>query len=167
MNTFIQLFKALNANQHPGQIALSLTLGMLLGLTPLFFPHTLLTLILIIFLRVNFAALLVSWGAFSILAFAFDPLFHQFGLWLLAQPNLIDLWTQAYNSAFWRFMSFNNTIVLGSIAVAYSLAVPFFVLTWYLIRIYRHRFMVWAKKFKLVQMLLVTDKAETLSRFIK
>lgn len=167
MNTFIKLFKALNANQHPGQIALALTLGMLLGLTPFFSPHTLFTLLLIVLLRVNFSALLVAWGVFTGLAYAFDPLFHSAGLWVLNHPSLIELWTQWYNDPFWRFMAFNNTIVMGSVLVAYSLALPAYLLFWLLVRIYRQRFIVWIKKFKLVQMLKLTDKAETLSRFMK
>ncbi|HEY9017979.1 TIGR03546 family protein [Thiomicrospira sp.] len=167
MTIFIKLFKALNANQHPGQIALSLTLGLLLGLTPLFFPHTLLTLLLILILRVNLSAVLVSWGVFTGFAYAFDPVFHQLGLWILNHPGLVDIWTQWYNQAWWRFMSFNNTIVMGSIVVAYSLALPFFGFSWLLVRIYRQRFLVWVNKFKLVQMLKVSSKAETMSGFFK
>lgn len=167
MTIFIKLFKALNANQHPGQIALSMTFGLLLGLTPFFFPHTLLTLLLIVVLRVNISAVLVSWGIFTGLAYAFDPLFHQLGLWILNHPGLVEHWTQWYNQAWWRFMSFNNTIVMGSILVAYSLALPFFGLSWLLVRIYRQRFLVWVNKFKLVQMLKVSDKAEKMSGFFK
>lgn len=167
MGIFFKLFKAFSANQYPGQIALSLTLGMLLGLTPFFFPHTLLTILLIMVLRVNFSVLLVSWGIFTGLAYAFDPLFHQFGLWILSLPSLVDVWTSLYNQAFWRFMSFNNTVVMGSIVVAYSLSVPFFILSWLFIRIYRQRFLVWVNKFKVVQMLKLSSKAETLSGFMK
>ena len=164
MGSVIKLFKALNANQHPGQLALSLTLGMLLGLTPLFFPHTLFTLFLILLLRVNLSALLISWALFTGVAYAFDPVFHQLGLWVLNHPELASLWTQWYNDALWRFMAFNNTIVMGSILVAYVMAIPFFVVSWLLVRIYRKRFVVWVNKFKLVQMLKVTDKLDLLSK---
>lgn len=164
MGSVIKLFKALNANQHPGQVALSLTLGMLLGLTPLLFPHTLLTVFLIMLLRVNLSALLVSWALFTGVAYAFDPVFHQLGLWVLNHPELVSLWTEWYNNAFWRFMAFNNTIVIGSIVVAYLMALPFWLLSWLLIRVYRKRFLVWVNKFKIVQMLKMTDKVSLLSK---
>lgn len=166
MNTFLQLFKALNANQHPGQIALSLLIGMWLGLTPLLFPHTLILVFLIFILRVNLAAVLVSWGLFTGLAYAFDPWFHQFGLWMLNHPELVNLWTAWYNDAFWRFVGFNNSVVIGSVLVTAALSLPFFVVTWFLIRIYRQRFLVWVNKFKVVQMLKAGSKAESISRFM-
>jgi len=167
MGSIIRLFKAINANQYPGQIAMSLTLGMLLGLTPLISPHTFLTVLLIIILRVNFAGILVAWVFFTGLAYALDPLFHQLGLWVLSHPGLVDLWTQAYNSAFWRFINFNNTIVLGSVLVAYAIAPVFFGVSWLFIRLYRQRVLVWVNKFKIVQMLKVSDKASVLSGLVK
>ncbi|WP_044412468.1 TIGR03546 family protein [Thiomicrospira microaerophila] len=167
MGTLIKLFKALNANQYPGQIALSLTLGMLLGLTPFFSPHTLLTILLIFILRVNFAALLVAWTLFTGFAYAFDPLFHQFGLWILSHPSLLELWTQWYNDAFWRFFNFNNTLVIGSVLLAYCFAPLFFLFSWVMIRLYRKRFLVWVNKFKIIQMLKASDKIELASRFMK
>lgn len=166
MNTFIQLLKAINANQHPGQIALSLVIGMWLGLTPLLFPHTLLLVLLIFMLRVNISAVIVSWGLFTGLAYLFDPLFHQFGLWMLNHPELVGLWTAWYNDAFWRFMSFNNSVLIGSILVSFMLSLPAYVTSWLLIRVYRHRFLAWVNKFKVVQMLKVGEKAETVSRLM-
>ncbi|AHF01916.1 hypothetical protein THIAE_09245 [Thiomicrospira aerophila AL3] len=167
MNSFIQFMKAINANQHPSQIALGLTLGMLLGLTPFWFPHTLLTLLLILVLRVNVSAVLVAWAVFTVIAYLFDPLFNSFGAWLLQLPGLVPMWTEMYNTAFWRFMSFNNTIVLGSIAVAYTLAVPFFGLSLVLIRIYRKRFLAWAQRFKIVRIIMMSDKASSLAGWFK
>jgi uncharacterized protein (TIGR03546 family) len=167
VGTLLKLFKALNANQYPGQIALSLTLGMLLGLTPLFSPHTLLTLLLIFLLRVNFSALLVAWTIFTGLAYVFDPLFHQFGVWVLSHPGLVELWTQWYNQPFWRFINFNNTLVMGSVIVAYCFAPVFFVFSWVLVRVYRKRFLVWVNKFKVVQLLKASDKAALISGVVK
>lgn len=166
MNSLIQLFKALNANQHPGQIALSLLIGMWLGLTPFFFPHTLILVLLIFVLRINVSAVLVSWAIFTGLAYAFDPLFHQFGIWVLNHPELVGLWTAWYNDAFWRFLGFNNTVVMGSILVTALLSVPFFVASWFIIRVYRHKFLVWVNKFKVVQMLKASDKAQTIARLM-
>lgn len=163
MSLLLKLFKALNANQYPGQIALSLVLGMILGLTPLFFAHNLLTLALIFILRVNLAGVIVAWVFFSGLAYMLDPAFHQLGLWILQLPALEALFTEAYNSAIWRYLNFNNSIVMGSILVAYLLAIPAFVIFWILVKKYREIFLVWVSKFKIVQMLKVADKARFIS----
>lgn len=167
MNTLLQFVKAINANQNPSQIALGLTLGMLLGLTPFWFPHTLLTLLLIVVLRVNVSAVLVAWAVFTGVAYLFDPLFNSLGAWLLQLPGLVPMWTEMYNNAFWRFMSFNNTIVLGSIAVAYGLAGPFFWASLVLVRVYRQRFLTWAQRFKIVRLLMMGDKASRVAGWFK
>ncbi|BBP42449.1 DUF2062 domain-containing protein [Thiosulfativibrio zosterae] len=163
MGLILKLFKALNANQYPGQIALSFVLGMILGLTPLFFAHNLLTLALIFMLRVNLAGVVVAWAFFSGLAYLLDPIFNQLGLWVLQMPALEPMFTEAYNSAVWRFLHFNNSIVMGSILVSYLLAIPAFILFLILIKTYRKTFLAWVSKFKVVQMLKAADKASLVS----
>lgn len=167
MSLLVKLFKALNANQYPGQIAFSFVLGMILGLTPLFFPHNLFTLALLFLLRVNLSAVIVSFAVFSGLAYLLDPVFHQVGLAVLQMPALQPLFTEWYNQAFWRFLSFNNSIVMGSVLVAYALSVPAFVVFWLLVKTYRQRFLVWVNKFKLVRMLKGADKAGFVTEVLK
>ncbi|MPQ76311.1 DUF2062 domain-containing protein [Hydrogenovibrio sp. JE_KL2] len=161
MALLAKLFKALNANQYPGQISLSFVLGMIMGLTPLFFPHNLLTLALVFFLRINISALLVSLAFFSGLAYLLDPVFNQVGLAVLQSSSLEPLFTEMYNNAFWRFMHFNNTVILGSVLVSYLLAIPAFFIFLVLIRTYRHKFLAWVSKFKIVQVLKGSEKVKT------
>lgn len=159
MSILFKLFKALNANQYSGQIAFSFVLGMIMGLTPLFFAHNLLTLAFIFFLRVNLSALIVAFVVFSGLAYLLDPVFHKLGLMLLNQASLAPLFTDMYNNAFWRILHFNNSIVIGSVLVAYLLAIPAFMVFLILIKSYRKRFLVWARKLKIVQWLGRSSKA--------
>lgn len=167
MPLFVRLFRALNANQYPGQIAFSFVLGMILGLTPLFFAHNLLTLALIFVLRVNLSAVIVAFAFFSGLAYLLDPVFNQVGLWVLQMDALQPIFTEWYNQAFWRFVHFNNTIVMGSVLVAYSLSLPAFFIFWALVKTYRQRFLVWVNKFKIVQMLKGADKVGFVSEVLK
>lgn len=161
MTLLVKLFKALNANQYPGQIALSFVLGMVMGLTPLFFAHNLLTLALVFFLRVNVSAVLVSLAFFSGVAYLLDPVFNQVGLMVLQMPSLEPIFTDMYNNAFWRVIHFNNTVVLGSVLVSYLLAIPAFFIFLVLIRTYRHAFLKWVSKFKIVQLLKGSSKVKT------
>jgi uncharacterized protein (TIGR03546 family) len=167
MSLLIKLFKALNANQHSGQIAFSFVLGMILGLTPLFFPHNLLTLALIFFLRVNLSAIIVATLFFSGLAYLLDPVFNQIGLWILQAQTMQPVFTDLYNSAFWRFLHFNNSIVMGSVVTAYLLSVPAFLLFWVLVKTYRQRFLVWANKFKIIRLLKGAEGAGFVSGMMK
>ncbi|PLA74442.1 DUF2062 domain-containing protein [Hydrogenovibrio sp. SC-1] len=167
MSLLIRLFKALNANQHPGQIALSFLLGMILGLTPLFFAHNLFTLALILLLRINLSALIAATLFFSGISYLLDPLFHQVGLWLLQMDTLQPLFTELYNQAFWRWVNFNNTLVMGSVLVAYGLSLPAFFLFWLLVKTYRNRFLKWVNQFKIIQILKGAKEAEWLSGIVK
>ena len=160
MTILLKLFKALNANQHPGQIALSFVLGMILGLTPLFFAHTLLTLALIFILRINLSAVIASFIVFSGFAYLLDPVFNQVGLRVLHSPALEPLFTNLYNNGFWRLMHFNNSIVLGSVLVASLLSVPAFFAFLIFVRSYRQRFLVWVEQWALVKWLKRSSKVK-------
>ena len=162
LELWIKLFKALNANSMPGQLALSFVLGMIMGLTPFWSLHTLFILSLILILRVNLSAILVAWGFFTGMAYLLDPLFEQVGNWILHLPALQPLFTDWYNQAFWRLMNFNYTIVMGSWVVSIALSPFAFIVFLQLIRIYRHRFKVWVNKFKIVKML---QAADTMNQF--
>jgi uncharacterized protein (TIGR03546 family) len=159
LHLLVKLFKALNANQQPGQLALSFVLGMILGLTPFWSPHTLFILLLIIVLRINLTAVLVAWTFFTGVAYLLDPVFDQVGYWVLHQPAFQPIFTEWYNTAFWRWMNFNYTIVMGSIVVSLAMAPVAFVLFLILIKAYRQRFLTWFNRFKIVKMLKAADTA--------
>ena len=74
-----KLFKVLRSGESPNQIAAGFILGMIPGLTPIWNFHNLIVLILLIILRVNFAAAIFSFILFSAFAYIFDPLFHNLG----------------------------------------------------------------------------------------
>jgi len=167
MSLLSKLFKALNANQYPGQIALSFVLGMILGLTPLLFPHNLLTLALVFLLRVNLSAVIVSTLFFSGLAYLLDPVFNQVGLWVLHIESLQPMFTEMYNNAFWRILHFNNSIVMGSVLTAYLLSLPAFFLFLVLVKTYRARFLTWVNKFKIIRVLKGAKGAGFLSEVMK
>ena len=125
LRTFAKFLKILNSDAEPGQISLGFAFAMIAGFTPLMSLHNLLVLLLVLLLRVNLSAFLLGLAFFSALAFALDPLFHQIGLALLTLPALNGMWTALYNSTLWRLERFNNSIVMGSLAVSLALFVIF------------------------------------------
>ncbi len=154
---FFKIFRLLNSDQDPFHLSLGLTLAMVAGLTPLMSLHNLVVLLLVMVLRANISAFMFGLGSFTLLAYMLDPLFHSVGLYLLQLPSLSEMWTGMYNSSFWRLTRFNNTIVLGSLAVSVVALVPTFFLMRVLVELYRKHIQ---KRFA-----AATGRAQNLLRF--
>lgn len=146
----LKILRVLASEDSPMQISLAIALAMVMGLTPLFSLHNLLMLIILLSFRINLAAFLLAWVFFSGLAYLLDPLFHSLGQFILQYPAMQDIWTEMYNSAYWRLTSFNNTIVMGSFVTAMLAFIPMLLILNFLIRRYRSHVLVFLKKSKLV-----------------
>lgn len=134
-----RILKVLNSETSPAQIAAAVLLALFMGLSPLSAPHNLLLLLLVLVVRVNLSLFLVSFALFSGIAWLLDPLAHSLGRALLEAGALEGLWTAMYNSGFWRFIGFNNTVLLGQVVIALLLAVPVYIGVTFLVRNYRDR----------------------------
>ncbi|PYO86060.1 MAG: hypothetical protein DMD68_01465 [Gemmatimonadetes bacterium] len=140
------LLKHLHSDDTPGQVGAGLALGAILGLTPLLNLHNVVVLILIIMLRVSFSGALLGWLIFTPLGFAFDPLFDALGHRLLLEtPALNGVWTTLYNTPVVPLTNFNNTVVLGSLAVALALFLPLNALGRFGVRRYRTAVQAWVR----------------------
>ncbi len=143
----IGLLKHLHSDDTPGQVGAGLALGAILGLTPLLNLHNVVVLILIIMLRVSFSGALLGWLLFTPLGFAFDPLFDALGHRLLLEtPALTGVWTTLYNTPVVPLTNFNNTVVLGSLAVAVALFLPLNALGRFGVRRYRAAVQAWVRR---------------------
>ena len=151
LDIIIKFLKALNSETDPGQISFALTMGMIMGLTPLMSLHNLIVLFLVLVIRANVSSFLTSLTLFSGGAYLFDTAFIQLGEFLLAKPEMIELWTSLYSSDFWRLTHFNNTLTLGSLVVALLLAVPLYFASLFIIINYREHIMAWVKKTKIAE----------------
>ena len=121
-----------------------------LGLSPLLSPHNILLLFLVMVLRINLTMFLLGLGLFKLLAYLLDPVSHQIGLQLLQAEGLSSLWHILYNDSFWRFMAFNNTLVMGGFALSLVLSLPiFFISRWLVVR-YRDHLLQWVSKTRLL-----------------
>lgn len=146
-----RLLRVLNSETNPDQISLGFCLAMVAGLTPLVSLHNFLVLLLVLILRVNLSAFLLGLAVFSGLAYLLDPVFDWNGIQILTAPALEGLWTTLYNSTFWRFTRFNNSIVMGSVAFSFAFFVPLFLFSNGLIVRYREHVLAWVEKTRLMQ----------------
>ncbi len=124
--------KALGSNSSPNQLALGFSLGMILGLTPLFNIHNLLIIFIIAIIQVNISGVLLGFILFSSLAPLLDTLFIPFGNVILQAGSMEAFWTLLYNNTFFIATRFNNTLVMGSFVAGLILFVPvFFAFKWF------------------------------------
>ncbi|MCJ7812630.1 TIGR03546 family protein [bacterium] len=148
-----KLLKALRSADSPNQLAWGFALGGILGLTPLLNLHNVLVILLILVLRVNIAAAVLSFMLFSLVAWICDPVFHTVGFGLLVQvPFLQSIWTALYNAPVLPLSRFNNTVVLGSLFCSLILLFPnYFLFRWMIVQ-YRQQWNVAIQKWRLVQL---------------
>jgi len=148
-----RLFKALNSDSAPGQVAFAFALAMIPGFTPLFSLINLLVLLLAMVLRINFSAFIFGVAIFSLIGYGLDPASAALGEKILNAPELRDVWTSLYQNEWVRISSFNNTITMGGLVISLVLLIPVTLLSRVLILQYRHRLLAWVNRLKIVQAL--------------
>ena len=131
------LVGALHSEGTPGQLALGIALGSIMGLTPLLNVHNAIVFAAIVLLNVSFAGGMLGWALFVPIGFLLDPLFDWIGHQLLLAESLRGLWTALYNTPIVPLTNFNNTIVLGSLVFSLVLLVPLFLATRWAVARYR------------------------------
>ena len=149
-----KLIKILRSAASPNQIAGGCVLGMIMGLTPLMSLHNVVVLILLIMLNVNIAMAIFCLGVFSGFAYLLDPLFHDFGYYMLVDvQGLKALWTSMYNIPIIALSKFNNTVVMGSLLSSIIAVIPMFFLIKYAVIGYRKHIDARFQKLKIVQII--------------
>jgi uncharacterized protein (TIGR03546 family) len=142
--------KILRSGQTPRQIAGGFALGSLVGLSPTLTLQGLAIWFIILVLDVNLSAAILAFGLFSLIAFAFDPLFHSLGYFLLVDIEALKgVWTALYNAPIAPLTRFNNTVVLGSLVGALLLFVPVYTAMKRFVIAYRGRLHARVEQWKL------------------
>lgn len=145
-------FSLLNSEISPKQIAAGFAYGALIGLIPVgsLMPYALLFLGLVI--NFNLTAMFLAAAIFKLLSFGIDPVANHIGFQLLTKiSSLKPFWTELYNMPVVPYTKFNNTIVMGSLAIGLFLFIPVFGLTVQGVKVYRTRLREKFLKFKIVQ----------------
>jgi len=110
-----KFIQAMREGQTPHQVAAGFGIGFLIGLMPFLTLQGLFFFLILFFLNVNLAAGTLAIMLCSLLAWLFDPLFHNLGYFLLTGiPALFGTWETLYNLPVAPLTRFNNTVVMGS-----------------------------------------------------
>lgn len=163
---FMKLFKAFNSAQTPWQMSLALSLGMAMGLTPLSGVQSVVLIFLVFIINIHLGLFFVSTSFFAGVAYLFDPMFEQLGYGILINENLEGLFTSFYNSGLMRLTYFNNTLVLGSSVIAFSLLIPMYLILNKVVYVYRDKIAAKLSQYKIFKTLgiEVTDKKDKFIR---
>ncbi len=149
-----KIFKILRSGESPNKIAAGFTLGMIIGLTPFWSLHNIILILIIIIFSVNLASSLFAFAIFSGLAYLFDPLFHDFGYYLLVDVSALNsLWASLNSIPVATLSRYNNTVVIGSLVSSIILALPLFLSTKYFVVYYRKQIDPKLQKLKIVQVI--------------
>src|SRR5690606_4300063 len=135
-----QLFafiKLLNSDTGNISLAAGMTCGFILGMTPSLSLHSLLIFLILFFFRIQIGAALVTAFFFKFVAFLLDPIFHFVGSKVLEMESLSGFFTTLYNMPIIPYTRFNNSIVMGSAVVTFTLSPFVFIASQALIIKYR------------------------------
>jgi len=124
-----KLVKILRSADSPNQFAAGFMIGMFIGITPFWTLHNMVLIVILIIININIASAVYSFILFSVIAYVADPLFHQLGYFLLVDMGSFKtLWIFLNNFPLIALSRYNNTVVIGTLAVALILASPMFFL---------------------------------------
>lgn len=136
-NKFFGLFRFMNRNVNPGEIAHAFSCGLLLGFLPKDNLLWYLILIFILFLRINKLLFIASVLLFTLLAGLADPLFDMIGYNVLTAESLKPFFLQLVQTPFMAFTRFNNSVVMGSLVSGIILYVPVYFICRLIVSLWR------------------------------
>ncbi len=153
LSILVKLFKALNSEQSPNQLAIAVSLAAILGLTPFLSLHNIFILFIALIFRVNLSLLILSYPLFALIGYFLSPWFQQIGTSLLEMPALTDFWTAFFNTLIGRWSNFYYSGVMGSFVVACVTAIILYPLSRLMIVAYRDKWLDKINQIHLVKLL--------------
>ena len=153
------LAQAFGSDDSPRQLALGLSLGMMIGLMPKD-NLTVAALSLLLFAtRVNLATGALAAFVFSWVGVWTDPAANRIGWYLLSLPALQGFWTTLADLPIIPWTSFNNSVVLGSFVMGLWLWGPVYLAATPLFVYLQPRVTARLRRFKVYQLLMGTELA--------
>ena len=131
------LFRALNSNAKPSEIANAFCFGLILGFMPKNNLLWYLLVVLFLFMRINKGAYLIAMALGSLVSPLLDPLFDRVGYAVLTFAPFEPIFSYLLAVPFVGFTRFNNTIVCGSLVCGIVCYVPLFLFAIVLIKKWR------------------------------
>lgn len=113
----------------PHQLALGITMGVMIGLLPKDSLLPYLLGALAILSPGNLLCLFVGLGAGSLIGPHCDPVTHRIGESILTYQPLGSIWATLYDLPLMPWFRFENTVVMGSLALGLIAALPVYFIS--------------------------------------
>ncbi|NVP24061.1 TIGR03546 family protein [Treponema phagedenis] len=130
-------FKSINANNHPGDIAHAVALGLFLAILPKDNLTFVFLFFFTFFIRVNTGAFFISFILLGFLTPFLDVLINRIGFFIVPLQFLRPGFILLENTPFIALFKLSNTMVAGGIVLGLILYVPCYMLTRFLVGKYR------------------------------
>ncbi|NVJ60428.1 MAG: TIGR03546 family protein [Gammaproteobacteria bacterium] len=156
LNIIAKLLKVLNSEASPRGIAWSIALAFLFAALPMFSAAKWVVILIVAVTRVNLSSFIVFSALFALIAWLFDPLLNDLGLWLLTMPALQSFWLSVSNTAFGEALAINNTLALTTLLVGLISLVPLYFAGIQFVRFYRVKLMPRVNQWRIVTALKST-----------
>lgn len=150
------ILKVLQSDVSPKQIAFGAVLGVFFGLVPGLLMKCFI-FVLIMILRVNIGAAFAGAAVFALIGLFTDPLSDKLGYFILNAEFLLPLWTSLFNIPLLPFTKFNNTIVMGNIALSFIFFIPVYLLSNKFLAYYREHWRDRIAKWRIVKLLTASS----------
>ncbi|MDR2587897.1 MAG: TIGR03546 family protein [Spirochaetales bacterium] len=128
----------INANTRPAEIAAGIAFGFLLALQPGMTAARLVLLALAFMLKINMPALFLSLFLFALGAPLLDAPSGMIGGYILGLAPLRGIFTTMYNMPLVPYTRFNDTLVMGGLALGLAAWLPVFFMCIGLVKAYRN-----------------------------
>jgi uncharacterized protein (TIGR03546 family) len=128
----------INANSRPGEIAAGIACGFLLALQPGMTIVRIVVLALVFMLKINMPALFLSLFLFALASPVLDVPVDLLGGFILGLPALHEFFTSLYNMPLVPYTRFNDTLVMGGLALGIIAWLPVFFVFKALVTLYRN-----------------------------
>ena len=125
-----RIVQALLAHDSSNQLALGFALGMVLGLVPKGNLIAVSLFVLLFSLRVNAGIGLVAAFAFSWIGPALDPIAEKVGGYFLTAGSMQSTYAALFHLPLGPWLEFNNTVVVGQLAIGLWAAYPVYWLSY-------------------------------------
>ncbi len=137
LNWLVKIFKALNSNQHPLEIAEGIGFGVLLALIPSNNLLWWMVFLVSFFLTINQSTMIVVMAVGKLFMPFVDPLLDSLGYVILTVPALEDFYDSFFNMPMMPLLRLHNTVVMGGFALGVLLYFPLLFVMVPAVRAYR------------------------------
>ena len=128
--TFFRLFfRTLRGSESPKQLAWGIALGMGIGLIPNDSLFVAILAVLILATKTNLFVASVSAILFSWAGYVGDDALHRLGVRILTVPSWQAYFAWASQAPILPWTRFNNTVVMGSLALSVAISYPVYYLS--------------------------------------